>query len=582
MAERIKGITIEIAGDTTELSKALTGVNKEIRTTQSELQDVERLLKFDPKNTELLEQKQKLLAKSIESTKTKLDTLHKAEQELKNSGVDENSQQFMALRREIISTEGKLASMEKQAKTASASMQSVAASADEISAKTATAAEKTKALSAAAAALGAAMLGAAYNSMKLADDLNMLSKQSGISTDALQKFRYAADVVDVSAETITASVRKMKKNMDSNSADVQEAWEAIGVSVRDASGEYRDAEEVFYDAVKGLSKISNETERDILAMQIFGKSADELAGIIDDGGAALKAYGDEAERLGLILDEKTLKQLNEAKDEIDVIKQRATSTITIVGAKALNVAEPALEKILGVTDKVFTALGKLDEKTLSMILTITMAVATISPISGMISGIAKGISNTIDILPKLGNALSGTGGKILIIATAIATIVTLVAKLKSAWSDMTGLEKVISILGVLTTAAIAAAAAMGAFQSAATMGMAAVGIVTGIAAVLAAIESAKSRATSGTTNGIPMMATGGVLSSGSAIVGERGAELLTVAGGRALVQPLTNNTTNNSDSVTNIFRVEDIETYQRIEYKIRNQRRTQRMGYVGI
>ena len=152
----------------------------------------------------------------------------------------------------------------------------------------------------------------------------------------------------------------------------------------------------------------------------------------------------------------------------------------------------------------------------------------------------------------------------------------LIGKLKDAWSEMNGFEKVISVLGLVTTAAIAAAAAMGAFQSAATMGIAAVAIVAGIAAIMAAIDSAKKRAAT------PMAAAGAHFGSGNAIVGEYGPELLSVSNGRATVQPLTNNTTNNNDSVTNIFKVDDIETYQRIEYKARNQRRTQRMGYVGI
>jgi len=75
MATRIKGITVEIGGDTTKLSKALEGVNKNIRTTQTQLKDVEKLLKLDPSNTELLSQKHKLLADAVTSTKEKLDTL---------------------------------------------------------------------------------------------------------------------------------------------------------------------------------------------------------------------------------------------------------------------------------------------------------------------------------------------------------------------------------------------------------------------------------------------------------------------------------------------------------------------------
>ena len=83
MANRIKGITVEISGDTTKLSKALEGVNKNIRTTQTQLKDVEKLLKLDPSNTELLSQKHKLLADAVTSTKEKLDTLKTADAQRK-------------------------------------------------------------------------------------------------------------------------------------------------------------------------------------------------------------------------------------------------------------------------------------------------------------------------------------------------------------------------------------------------------------------------------------------------------------------------------------------------------------------
>lgn len=116
MADKIRGITIEIGGDTTGLTKALKGVNSEIKSTQAQLKDVEKLLKLDPKNTELLAQKQKLLKKEIGEVKTKLDTLNAAEKKLKDNGVDKNSEQFMALRREIVNTEKNMDDLEKAAK----------------------------------------------------------------------------------------------------------------------------------------------------------------------------------------------------------------------------------------------------------------------------------------------------------------------------------------------------------------------------------------------------------------------------------------------------------------------------------
>ena len=103
MASRIKGIVVEIGGDTTDLQKALQGVNGKIKSTQTQLKDVERLLKLDPKNTELLAQKQKLLASAVSDTKDKLKTLKtaaaSAAEEMKSGNGKITQEQYDALQR---------------------------------------------------------------------------------------------------------------------------------------------------------------------------------------------------------------------------------------------------------------------------------------------------------------------------------------------------------------------------------------------------------------------------------------------------------------------------------------------------
>ena len=117
-AGRIKGITVEIGGDTTGLSKALQSVNKQIRDTKSDLRDVEKLLKLDPGNTELLAQKQRLLGNEISSTKDKLQTLRTAAEQA-NEALDKgdiSQEQYDGLQREIAETEQRLKELEKTAK----------------------------------------------------------------------------------------------------------------------------------------------------------------------------------------------------------------------------------------------------------------------------------------------------------------------------------------------------------------------------------------------------------------------------------------------------------------------------------
>lgn len=117
MANRIKGITVEIGGDTTKLQTALKGVNGQIKNTQSALKDVEKLLKLDPTNTNLLAQKQKLLTQAIGETKEKLATLktaaEQANEQLQKGEITQS--QYDALQREIAETEAELKKLESQA-----------------------------------------------------------------------------------------------------------------------------------------------------------------------------------------------------------------------------------------------------------------------------------------------------------------------------------------------------------------------------------------------------------------------------------------------------------------------------------
>lgn len=128
-ASRIKGITIEIGGDTTKLQTALKGVNAEIKNTQAQLKDVEKLLKLDPGNTELLAQKHKLLGQAVEETKNKLETLKTAQQQadeaLKNGTISKD--QYDALQREIIETEQELKRLEEQANQSATALQKIGA-----------------------------------------------------------------------------------------------------------------------------------------------------------------------------------------------------------------------------------------------------------------------------------------------------------------------------------------------------------------------------------------------------------------------------------------------------------------------
>jgi len=447
MANRIAGITIEIGGDTTKLNKALESTNKSIKSTQTQLKDVEKLLKLDPTNINLLKQKQELLTKAVDDTNTKLKTLKEAQRQMDANGVDKNSDQYKALQREIVATEQDLKGLEKAASQSNATLSQIGAVAQQVSDKTGEWAEKTKALSMAAAGGLTALGGLAYKAVTTADDLNTLSKQTGFTTAELQKMEYAADRMDVEVETITGAARKLKKSMTSTSESVTSAFETLGVSVADASGNVRNSNDVFWEVVEALGKVEDETQRDILAMEIFGKSADELAGLVDDGGEAFRSMGDEAERLNLILSQDTLNSLNDTNDKLDQLKAQASATMMEVGAKAAEVLLPIFEKVAAGISKVLEWLGNLDQGQLQTIMTILAVVAAISPLLSVISAVSGAIATITTIISTISSILPVVTGAfgalnavllanpILLVVAAIAALIAIFAVL---WNNCEG------------------------------------------------------------------------------------------------------------------------------------------------
>ena len=593
MAEKIRGITIELGGDASGLEQALKGVNKEVKNTQAQLKDVERLLKLDPKNTELLAQKQKLLGDQIKNTNEKLKNLKEAQATMDKNGVDKNSEQYMALQREIISTEREVKNLEAASQETANAMSKVAQVADKVSQGAQKVADKTKAISAAAGGALTALAGLGIKAAKDADELNTLAKQTGFSTDELQKFKYASDLVDVSMSDITGAASKLKKAVSGDSKELAQ----LGVKTKNADGTFRDINEIFYDTLSALGGIQNETERDTLAMAIFGRGADSLAGIIDDGGAALKAYGQEAEDMGLILSGDTLNSLNKTNDALDKLKAQASARLAETGAKALEVLTPVLEKVLGLLSGLLERIGELTPAQMETIMKILAVVAAISPLASGIAKVAGLVAKIPTLISTVGTALSWLmANPIALVIGAIVGLVALIATkgdeiqaylqnfddwlqniFAKDWTEVFGpvlggvingffdivkslwdntklvLDGIIDFIrGVFT----------GDWERVWTgvkeiFGGIADSLLNVFKAPLNGIISLINKAIDkfngmiekinkipginvGTIGKIPMLANGGVLAQGSAIVGEAGPELLSMDKGKAVVQPLTN------------------------------------------
>lgn len=202
-----------------------------------------------------------------------------------------------------------------------------------------------------------AMISMTKESAAFADNIITLSMQTGQSTQQLQEFAYASELIDVSVDTLQGSLTKLTNNMQdtmNGTGNAKASFEALGVSVTNADGSMRSANDVFYETIDALGKVKNETERDAMSMDIFGRSAQDLNPLIIQGSKTLKAYADEAHNMGYVLDDEALSALG----AVDDAYQRLQKTQEGVKNQLAVEFAPYLEEFYGDATQGVKDLGK--------------------------------------------------------------------------------------------------------------------------------------------------------------------------------------------------------------------------------
>lgn len=430
----IKGITIEFEGNTTKLQRAMNDVRKESKGVDQELKQINKSLKFNPRSVELWEQKQNALKTAIEQTSTKLDKLKDMQSQLDAQGVDRTSSEYRELEREILKTQNQLDRFNSQLRAiGSPKLQAMGEQFKAAGKNIEKAGQALKGFSAAGAATAATVSALAVKSGEWADDLNTLSKRYNIATEDLQKYSAAAELVDVSVEDIASSHVKLSKSMASAKSGTgaqAEAFKQLGIQVTNADGTLRDADTVWQETIAALGEMEAGTERDALAMQLMGKSANALNPLIEDGGETYKNVADTLAKYDLdFVDEETLAKANQFNDTLDTMKAVGMVAIQNVGAQLAGYLVPALEKLAGWMGKVAEWLGNLDPRVLAIIGTVGALVAAVAPVLIFVGKLVQGIGMLMTygpmIVSALGGILAAAGPVILIIGGLVAAGVLL-------------------------------------------------------------------------------------------------------------------------------------------------------------
>ena len=362
------GLKIGVEGEK-EFKRALADINQSFKVLGSEMKLVESEFGKNENSVQSLTSKNEVLTKQIDAQKDKIETLRKA-LENASSSFGENDRRTQAWAVQLNNAQAELNGMERELKGNEKALDSVA---DEFNAaekqadqfgdeldKTGKDADTAggkfeklgsvvkgvgAAMGVAFAAIGTAAIGAGkalvdmtVEAAAYADEMLTQSTVTGMSVESLQAYSYAADLVDVSMETLTGSMAKQVKSMSNardGSSKFADAYAKLGISVADSNGQLRDSETVYWETIDALGKISNETERDALAMQIFGKSAQELNPLIAQGSAGIAALTEEAKRMGAVLSEESIGKLGAFDDSVQRLKQGSEAAQRVMGTVLL-------------------------------------------------------------------------------------------------------------------------------------------------------------------------------------------------------------------------------------------------------
>lgn len=441
MAGNIRGITIEFLGDTTKLDKALRQIEKNTRSLDKELKQVDKALKFNPTSIELWRQKQDLLKKKIDETKSRLDLLKDTQRRIDSGEIEATADEYRKLQRDIIVTENQVKNFEGQLrKIGNVNLRATSEQFKEMGNKLTAAGQAMQGLSTAAAAVTAAIGALTVKSGKWADDLNTMSKRYSIGTNELQKYAAASELVDVDVETIAKSHIKLEKQMMSASKGTgasADAFEKLGVSVTDADGNLRDGDSVWQETIAALGSMTNETERDALAMQLMGKSATDLNPLIEDGGEAYKNLADTLAKYDLeFVDQDMLDQANQFNDSLDTMKAIGMVAFQQLGTQLAAYLAPAMEKVVNLVGQIANWFSNLSPRTQALIAGIAAVVAVLAPLLIGLGKISFAISSIMSLASTLIPIIAGVGSTILPIVAILAAVVAAGVLLYKNWDTI--------------------------------------------------------------------------------------------------------------------------------------------------
>ena len=424
------GPRVEVDG-LKEYKQAISELNASNKTLSAELRKLQAEYKGNEKDTEYLAKKGKILEDQLLRQKEKVEQLRAAMQESAriNGEANTKTQQYAAslanAEAEVYNLQHAIEDNTKALQGEGEQMLSLGDLADTLGDKLGVhipdgakkALDGVGSFSAGSVAKFAAVTAAIAAAIKVLKELHELTLQAaadvdelvtesmvtGLSTKTLQAWQYAEDLIDVPVSTMTSAMTKLTRSMgeaQSGSEGAIEKFARLGVSITDSNGQLRDAESVFYDAIDALGQIENQTERDAVTMELLGKSAQELNPLINAGSKSLKAFADEAEATGYILDESQIAKLGEVDDAyhrmqltVEASKKQLAADFAPASQEAMELFCKAVQTASDVLDK-----SGIIENTAGILASLMDIGETILDLIGSFPGLEGGLKKVSDAM----------------------------------------------------------------------------------------------------------------------------------------------------------------------------------------
>lgn len=457
MADRVKGIIIEMGADTTQLTKALSGVNSSLKSTQGELNDVNRLLKMDPTNTELLSQKQRLLSQQSEDAAKKLDILKSAQTQLQqklSTGADateEERRQMERLQREIIATSGKMDNLsDETAKTnealkdggektsaLSGAMESLSSRlSDRLPTGLQGFVEKLNGANKSAVALAGTVtlvIGAlgkmTLSTAETAKEIDIMSQRMGMNTEEYQQWDYVLKRFGTSAEEAQgdlSALAEKAKDAAEGSGEAAELFKELGIRVKNNRGELKGQSELFEQTVSALQRMTNETKRNAIASALLSTTGENLIPVLNMTKEELAGLKQEAQETGAVMTDGTIDKFQKLNDSMAKFTQTTDTVKNNLAVVLLPILTKLFEVIAAIPAPVLQTVVVIG----SVVTTIILAVKAMKEAAGAAKSVKDGIEFIKDGIDGLNPKMLKTIAIIAGVATALIAILALIAAIK--------------------------------------------------------------------------------------------------------------------------------------------------------